>query len=220
MSEQNREKEEKLFRALSGVEEELLHRSEQNEGMEKRKANGKIHRFPLYYVSRIAAACLCFVVAGVLYMTMSSTKMADSTSNADTAAPQMAYGITEDQEIQEEAVDAARSGDTAGAENEIQSAAAMAEAEAAMPEGEAAEDSANMAEMTDSASTDSGQQAASGNSADGQKQNSLESAKQESAPSVSGNEAVQDSTEAASEEDGILKKKERQLPKKMTVKGQ
>ena len=153
-------------------------------------------------------------------MTMSSTKMADSTSNADTAAPQMAYGITEDQEIQEEAVDAARSGDTAGAENEIQSAAAMAEAEAAMPEGEAAEDSANMAEMTDSASTDSGQQAASGNSADGQKQNSLESAKQESAPSVSGNEAVQDSTEAASEEDGILKKKERQLPKKMTVKGQ
>ena len=220
MSEQNREKEEKLFRAMSGVEEELLHRSEQNNGAEKRKANGKIRRFPLHYVSRIAAACLCFVVAGVLYMTMSSTKMADSTSNADTAAPQMAYGITEDQEIQEEAVDAARSGDTAGAENEIQSAAAMAEAEAAMPEGEAAEDSANMAEMTDSASTDSGQQAASGNSADGQKQNSLESAKQESTPSVSGNEAVQDSTEAASEEDGILKKKERQLPKKMTVKGQ
>ena len=220
MSEQNREKEEKLFRALSGVEEELLHRSEQNNGMEKRKANGKIRRFPLHYVSGIAAACLCFVVAGVLYMTMSSTKMADSTSNADTAAPQMAYGITEDQEIQEEAVDAARSGDTAGAENEIQKEAAMAEAEAAMPESEAAEDSANMAEMTDSASTDSGQQAASGNSADGQKQNSLESAKQESTPSVSGNEAVQDSTEAASEEDGILKKKERQLPKKMTVKGQ
>lgn len=52
----------------------------------------------------------------------------------------MAYGITEDQEIQEEAVDAARSGDTAGAENEIQKEAAMAEEEAAMPEGEAAED--------------------------------------------------------------------------------
>ena len=48
MSEQNREKEERLFRALSGVEEELLHRSEQNEGVEKRKANGKIRRFPLY----------------------------------------------------------------------------------------------------------------------------------------------------------------------------
>ena len=141
--------------------------------------------------------------------------MADSTGNADTAAPQMAYGITEDQEIQEEAVDAARSGDTAGAENEIQSVAAMAEEEAAMPEGEAAEDSANMAEMTDSASTDSGQQAASGNSIDGQKQSGLESAL-----SVSGNESSQDSTEAAPEEDGILKKKERQLPKKMTVKGQ
>ena len=128
-------------------------------------------------------------------MTMSSTKMADSTGNADTAAPQMAYGITEDQEIQ--------------------SVAAMAEAEAAMPESEAAEDSANMAEMTDSASTDSGQQAASGNSIDGQKQSGLESAL-----SVSGNESSQDSTEAAPEEDGILKKKERQLPKKMTVKGQ
>lgn len=182
-------KEEKLFRAMSGVDEDLLLRSEQI------RNSGRVHKFPMRYVTRIAAACLCFVVAGVLYMTMSSTKMADSTGNADTAAPQMAYGITEDQEIQE--------------------AAAMAEEEAAMPEGEAAEDSANMAEMTDSASTDSGQQAASGNSIDGQKQSGLESAL-----SVSGNESSQDSTEAAPEEDGILKKKERQLPKKMTVKGQ
>ncbi len=182
-------KEEKLFRAMSGVDEDLLLRSEQI------RNSGRVHKFPMRYVTRIAASCLCFVVAGVLYMTMSSTKMADSTGNADTAAPQMAYGITEDQEIQE--------------------AAAMAEAEAAMPESEAAEDSANMAEMTDSASTDSGQQAASGNSIDGQKQSGLESAL-----SVSGNESSQDSTEAAPEEDGILKKKERQLPKKMTVKGQ
>ena len=182
-------KEEKLFRAMSGVDEDLLLRSEQI------RNSGRVHKFPMRYVTRIAAACLCFVVAGVLYMTMSSTKMADSTGNADTAAPQMAHGITEDQEIQEEA--------------------AMAEAEAAMPESEAAEDSANMAEMTDSASTDSGQQAASGNSIDGQKQSGLESAL-----SVSGNESSQDSTEAAPEEDGILKKKERQLPKKMTVKGQ
>lgn len=195
-------KEEKLFRAVSGVDEDLLLRSEQI------RNSGRVHKFPMRYVTRIAAACLCFVVAGVLYMTMSSTKMADSTGNADAAAPQMAYGITEDQKIQEEAVDAARSGDTAGAENEIQEAAAMAEEEAA-------EDSANMAEMTDSASTDSGQQAASGNSIDGQKQSGLESAL-----SVSGNESSQDSTEAAPEEDGILKKKERQLPKKMTVKGQ
>ena len=182
-------KEEKLFRAMSGVDEDLLLRSGQI------RNSGRVHKFPMRYVTRIAAACLCFVVAGVLYMTMSSTKMADNTGNADTAAPQMAYGITEDQEIQE--------------------AAAMAEAEAAMPESEAAEDSANMAEMTDSASTDSGQQAASGNSIDGQKQSGLESAL-----SVSGNESSQDSTEAAPEEDGILKKKERQLPKKMTVKGQ
>jgi hypothetical protein len=182
-------KEEKLFRAMSGVDEDLLLRSGQI------RNSGRVHKFPMRYVTRIAAACLCFVVAGVLYMTMSSTKMADSTGNADTAAPQMAYGITEDQEIQEEA--------------------AMAEEEAAMPESEAAEDSANMAEMTDSASTDSGQQAASGNSIDGQKQSGLESAL-----SVSGNESSQDSTEAAPEEDGILKKKERQLPKKMTVKGQ
>ena len=175
-------KEEKLFRAMSGVDEDLLLRSEQI------RNSGRVHKFPMRYVTRIAAACLCFVVAGVLYMTMSSTKMADSTGNADTAAPQMAYGITEDQEIQEEA--------------------AMAEAEAAMPESEAAEDSANMAEMTDSASTDSGQQAASGNSIDGQKQSGLESAL-----SVSGNESSQDSTEAAPEEDGILKKKERQYTK-------
>ena len=77
MSEQNREKEEKLFRALSGVEEELLHRSEQNSGVEKRKANGKIRRFPLYYVSRIAAACLCFVVMGAVFVTVrNSSKMA------------------------------------------------------------------------------------------------------------------------------------------------
>lgn len=97
-------KEEKLFRAMSGVDEDLLLRSEQI------RNSGRVHKFPMRYVTRIAAACLCFVVAGVLYMTMSSTKMADSTGNADTAAPQMAYGITEDQEIQEEAVDAARSG--------------------------------------------------------------------------------------------------------------
>ena len=91
MSEQNREKEERLFRALSGVEGELLHRSEQNEGVEKRKANGKIRRFPLYYVSRIAAACLCFVVMGAVFVTVrNSSKMADSTSN-DAAAPQSAY---------------------------------------------------------------------------------------------------------------------------------
>ncbi len=213
-----KQKEEKLFRALLGVDEELLLRSEQS-GNGK---SGKVHRFPMRYVTRIAAACLCFVVAGVLYMTMSSTKMADSTGSADTA-PQLAYGITADQEPPEEALDEARSGDTAaGAESEIQSAAAMAEAEEAMPEGETAKDSVDAAEVMESDLADSGQQAASGNSIDGQKQNSLESAKQESAPSVSGNEAAQESesTEAAPEDDEIFKKQGRQLPEKMTVKGQ
>ena len=54
----DREKEEKLFRALSGVDEELLLRSEQSNDTKKQKENGKIHRFPLRYASRIAAACL------------------------------------------------------------------------------------------------------------------------------------------------------------------
>ena len=85
-------KEEKLFRAMSGVDEDLLLRSGQI------RNSGRVHKFPMRYVTRIAAACLCFVVAGVLYMTMSSTKMADNTGNADTAAPQMAYGITDDRE--------------------------------------------------------------------------------------------------------------------------
>lgn len=131
MSEQNREKEEKLFRALSGVEEELLHRSEQNNGAEKRKANGKIRRFPLYYVSRIAAACLCFVVAGVLYMTMSGTKMADSTG-ADTAAPQSAYSTGA------ESAAPAENFAMAQAENAAIEAE-MAETAADMPEGAVAE---------------------------------------------------------------------------------
>lgn len=90
--------EEKLFRAMSGVDEELLLRSEQS-GSGK---TGKVYKFPMRYVSRIAAACLCFAVAGVLYAAMSSTKMADSTGSADTAAPQLAYNITADTAIPEE----------------------------------------------------------------------------------------------------------------------
>lgn len=215
-------KEEKLFRAMSGVDEELLLRSEQSGS----NNTGKVHKFPMRYVTRIAAACLCFVVAGVMYMTMSSTKMEDSTSSADTAAPQLAYSITAGQEIPEEALDEARSGDTAaGAESEIQSAAAMAEAEGAMPEGETAKDSIDAAEVMESNLADSGQQATSGNSADEEKQSSLESAKtestsQESVSSVSGNDSSNDSTEAAPEDDENLKKQGRQLPEKMTVKGQ
>ena len=181
MSEQNREKEERLFRALSGVEEELLHRSEQNEGVEKRKANGKIRRFPLYYVSRIAAACLCFVVAGVLYVTMSSTKMADSTGT-DTAAPQSAYSAGADGAAPAEDFAMAQAENTA-----IE--AEMAETVADMPEGAVAEVTAG----TDGAVT--------GNLQAAQKNDSMDE-KQRSQPAVSGNEAsgAEDSMEEAEQD--------------------
>ena len=123
MSEQNREKEEKLFRAMSGVEEELLHRSEQNNGAEKRKANGKIRRFPLHYVSGIAAACLCFVVMGAVFVTVrNSSKMADSTSN-DAAAPQSAYSAGAESAAPAENFAAAQA-ENAAEETEMAAAAA------------------------------------------------------------------------------------------------
>ena len=209
MSEQNREKEEKLFRALSGVEEELLHRSEQNSGVEKRKANGKIRRFPLYYVSRIAAACLCFVVAGVLYMTMSGTKMADSTG-ADTAAPQSAYSTGAESAAPAENFAAAQ------AENAAEEAE-MAETAADMPEDAVAEVTAG----TDGAVTGNLQAAQNSDSMD-EKQSSGMSADADSVVSVSGNEAsgAEDSTEEAEqdqEETLIEKKKSPSLEK---MKGQ
>lgn len=168
MSEQNREKEEKLFRALSGVEEELLHRSEQNDSVEKRKANEKIRRFPPAYVSRIAAACLCFVVAGVLYMTMSGTKMADSTG-ADTAAPQSAYSTGAES--------------AAPAEN-----FAMAQAENAAIEAEMAETAADMPEGAVAEVTAGTDGAVTGNLQAAQNNDSMDE-KQRSQPAVSGNEA-------------------------------
>ena len=203
MSEQNREKEERLFRALSGVEEELLHRSEQNEGVEKRKANGKIRRFPLYYVSRIAAACLCFVVAGVLYVTMSSTKMADSTGT-DTAAPQSAYSAGAD--------GAAPAEDFAMAQAENTTIEAeMAETVADMPEGAVAEVTAG----TDGAVT--------GNLQAAQKNDSMDE-KQRSQPAVSGNEAsgAEDSTEEAEQdqEETLIEKQNSPSLEKMKTKGQ
>ena len=203
MSEQNREKEEKLFRALSGVEEELLHRSEQNEGVEKRKANGKIRRFPLYYVSRIAAACLCFVVAGVLYVTMSSTKMADSTGT-DTAAPQSAYSAGAD--------GAAPAEDFAMAQAENTTIEAeMAETVADMPEGAVAEVTAG----TDGVVT--------GNLQAAQKNDSMDE-KQRSQPAVSGNEAsgAEDSMEEAEQdqEETLIEKQKSPSLEKMKKKGQ
>lgn len=199
MSEQNREKEEKLFRALSGVEEELLHRSEQNNGVEKRKANGKIRRFPLYYVSRIAAACLCFVVAGVLYMTMSGTKMADSIGT-ESAAPAENF--------------AAAQAENAAIEAE------MAETAADMPEGAVAEVTAD----TDGAVTGNLQAAQQSSDSMDEKQSSGMSADADSVVSVSGNEAsgAEDSTEEAKEQtEGTLTEKAvRPRLRKMTTKGQ
>ena len=211
MSEQNREKEERLFRALSGVEEELLHRSEQNEGVEKRKANGKIRRFPLYYVPRIAAACLCFVVAGVLYVTMSSTKMADSTGT-DTAAPQSAYSAGADGAAPAEDFAMAQAENTA-----IE--AEMAETVADMPEGAVAEVTAG----TDGAVTGNLQAAQNNDSMD-EKQRSGMSADADSVVSVSGNElsGAEDSTEEAEQdqEETLIEKKKSPSLAKMKTKGQ
>lgn len=197
MSEQNREKEERLFRALSGVEEELLHRSEQNEGVEKRKANGKIRRFPLYYVSRIAAACLCFVAMGAVFVTVrNSSKMADSTSN-DAAAPQSAYS--------------AGAESAAPAENFAAAQAEMAEVTADMPEGAVAEVTAD----ADGAVT--------GNLQAAQKNDSMDE-KQRSQPAVSGNEAsgAEDSMEEAEQdqEETLIEKQNSPSLEKMKTKGQ
>lgn len=211
MSEQNREKEERLFRSLSGVEEELLHRSEQNEGVEKRKANGKIRRFPLYYVSRIAAACLCFVVAGVLYMTMGGTKMADSTG-ADTAAPQSAYSTDAESAVPAEAFAMAQA-ENAAIEAE------MAETAADMPEGAVAEVTAG----TDGAVTGNLQAAKNSDSMD-EKQSSGMSADADSVVSVSGNEAsgAEDSMEEAEQdrEETLIEKQKSPSLEKMKTKGQ
>lgn len=211
MSEQNREKEERLFRALSGVEEELLHRSEQNEGVEKRKANGKIRRFPLHYVSGIAAACLCFVVAGVLYMTMGGTKMADSTG-ADTAAPQSAYSTGAESAAPAENFAAAQA-ENAAIEAE------MAETAADMPEGAVAEVTAD----ADGAVTGNLQAAQNNDSMD-EKQSSGMSADADSVVSVSGNEAsgAEDSMEEAEQdrEETLIEKQKSPSLEKMKTKGQ
>ena len=212
MSEQNREKEERLFRALSGVEEELLHRSEQNEGVEKRKANGKIRRFPLYYVSRIAAACLCFVVAGVLYMTMSGTKMADSTG-ADTAAPQSAYSTGAESAAPVENFAAAQA-ENAAIEAE------MAETAADMPEDAVAEVTAG----TDGAVTGNLQAAQQSSDSMEEKQSSGMSADADSVVSVSGNEVsgAEDSMEEAEQdqEETLIEKQKSPSLAKMKTKGQ
>ena len=191
MSEQNREKEERLFRALSGVEEELLHRSEQNEGVEKRKANGKIRRFPLYYVSRIAAACLCFVAMGAVFVTVrNSSKMAYSTG-AESAAPAENFAMAQ-------------------AENAAIEAE-MAETAADMPEGAVAEVTAG----TDGAVTGNLQAAQKNDSMD-EKQRSQPAV---SGNEASGADDSKEEAEQDQEETLIEKQKSPSL-EKMKTKGQ
>lgn len=190
-------KEEKLFRAMSGVDEDLLLRSEQI------RNSGRVHKFPMRYVTRIAAACLCFVVAGVLYMTMSSTKMADSTGT-DTAAPQSAYSAGADGAAPAEDFAMAQAENTA-----IE--AEMAETVADMPEGAVAEVTAG----TDGAVTGNLQAAQNNDSMD---------EKQRSQPAVSGNEAsgAEDSTEEAEQdqEEILIEKQKSPSLEKMKTKGQ
>lgn len=190
-------KEEKLFRAMSGVDEDLLLRSEQI------RNSGRVHKFPMRYVTRIAAACLCFVVAGVLYMTMSSTKMADSTGT-DTAAPQSAYSAGADGAAPAENFAAAQA-ENAAEETE------MAAAAADMPEGAVAEVTAD----ADGAVTGNLQAAQNNDSMD---------EKQRSQPAVSGNEAsgAEDSMEEAEQdqEETLIEKQKSPSLEKMKPKGQ
>ena len=172
--------------------------------MEKRKANGKIRRFPLYYVSRIAAACLCFVAMGAVFVTVrNSSKMADSTSN-DTAAPQSAYSTGAES--------------AAPAEN-----FAMAQAENAAIEAEMAETAADMPEGAVAEVTAGTDGAVTGNLQAAQKNDSMDE-KQRSQPAVSGNEAsgAEDSMEEAEldQEETLIEKQKSPSLEKMKTKGQ
>lgn len=220
-------KEEKLFRAMSGVDEELLLRSEQNGSNNTRK----VHKFPMRYVTRIAAACLCFVVAGVMYMTMSSTKMADSTGSAEMAAPQLAYSITADTAMPE-ANEAARAEQYAAAR-----------AEEAGSDGISGEDTAGAAmseDMADAAVKGAGPESAMPEAASEGTgiEGALEAARQDSAMVESAAELpesamagadsccdggmAESSTEASEDEmqEEVIEKQGRHLPGKMTRKGQ
>ena len=215
-------KEEKLFRAMSGVDEELLLRSEQSENGN----SGKVHKFPARYVSRIAAACLCFVVAGVLYVTMSSTKMADSTGN-DTAAPQLAYSVTGDMAIPEEneatpaeqyaAAQAEEAGNDVGMGGEVMSGATMAEDAAELPEGalEAAKQGSTITE--EASELPKGALSGAADSGTPEKQDSQMS--EAGADSCCDGGAMESSAESAMQEEEVIEKQGRHLPGKMTRKG-
>lgn len=240
-------KEEKLFRAMSGVDEDLLLRSEQSGN----KNTGKVHKFPMRYVTRIAAACLCFVVAGVMYAAMSGTKMADSTGN-DTAAPQLAYSVTGDMAAQEENEAAAaehyaperaeEAGNDAGMDNDTMSGAAMSEDIAELPEGTMPESTVTEAasgqpegalEAARQESTAELPESAMAEAADSgmleEQQDSMTQEKQDSQMSATGADSCCDggmaesSTEASDDEmqeEEVMEKQGRLLPGKMMRKGQ
>lgn len=234
MNEDSRE--EKLFRAMSGVDEELLLRSEQSGSGN----TGKVHKFPTRYVSRIAAACLCFAVAGVLYAAMSSTKIADSTGSVDMAAPQLVYNIVGDTAIpegnaaQEEQYAAAQAEDVGNdGTNDVDTpGAAMSEdmAEAAAETGPESALEGAAAELPESAMEEAKQESAMSEAADNEmlvtQQDSMVQEKQDSqmstqdAASGDTGEMSETDTMAATQEEKVMKKQGRHLPGKMTKKGQ
>lgn len=87
------EKAMKLMQALSGVDEELLERSEE------RKTGHKIVRFMNRY-GKGCAACLCLIVAGAAFFSMRGVKTDNTTESIMEMAPglqaNMAAGGTED----------------------------------------------------------------------------------------------------------------------------
>lgn len=87
------EKAMKLMQALSGVEEELLERSEE------RKTGYKIVRFMNRY-GKGCAACLCLIVAGAAFFSMRGVKTDNTTESIMEMAPglqaNMTAGGTED----------------------------------------------------------------------------------------------------------------------------
>lgn len=241
--------EEKLFRAMSGVDEELLLRSEQGGNGN----TGKVHKFPTRYVSRIAAACLCFAVAGVLYAAMSSTKMADSTGSADAVAPQLANSITADTAIPEgneaaqaeqyaaaQAEDAGDDGSMDGAAmpeaaaelpgsavEEAKPESAKSEAASELPEGALEEAASELPESAlEGAKPESAKSEAADNEMPVTQQDSGAQGKQDSqmstedAASGGTDEMSETDTIAAAQEGKIMKKQGRHFPGKLTKKGQ
>ena len=212
-------KAEKLFRAMSGADEELLLRSEQNGSSN----TGKLHKFPMRYVARIAAACLCFAVAGVMYMTMSSTKMADSTGSVEMAAAPVEQYAAEwaedagnDGIIDEDTAGTAMSGDMADtAAKGAGPESTMTEAAAELQGGAATESASGLPE-----GTLKGAMSEAVDSGASEKQDSQMSAG--AADSCCDGGMVESSTEASDEmqEEEVMEKQGRHLPGKMTRKGQ